>query len=335
MESKLLKLNMLERLNCIGKSRAKKKAARRLGAFYSTKNVYWEFMSTSLRVWKNSKDFVAIIFPMHWFQPNRMLFRSHESAKMKKVRLESLGDLFRVTVIATPKFTLKTRRETSLNFYNSFFSFSLVTYHRHGQLFNYKYSRKRFYASQCWVGKIDGMFGFVNLFILYQLERCALRVLDRTQSRIKNQEQEEIGQSRRISYQAAIMTMESIRVIRVQHLNVKHNLHVVGILLQLPIMPSLLRVLLQATLLVDNLIPPLNLDEGIRPMLLRLQQRIPMPLLLPRTGLWRKEVLDDLALEPDLPNPNPPNQQQLIIHPERTKAEPFLLTWKEMIWYLS
>ena len=129
------------------------------------------------------------------------------------------------------------------------------------------------------------MFGFVNLFILYQLERCALRVLDRTQSRIKNQEQEEIGQSRRISYQAAIMTMESIRVIRVQHLNVKHNLHVVGILLQLPIMPSLLRVLLQATLLVDNLIPPLNLDEGIRPMLLRLQQRIPMPLLLPRTGL--------------------------------------------------
>ena len=165
------------------------------------------------------------------------------------------------------------------------------------------------------------MFRFVNLFILlYQLRN---RVLDRMQIRTKNQEsdREEIGL---ISYQTAIMIMESIRA---PHLN--HVLLVVEILLQLPTMPSLLRVL-PTTPLIDNLLLPLNLDEGILLTLLRLEQQIPM-LLLPRTGLRRK-VLDDLALELDLPpNPNPPNQHLLIIHPEKTKAEPFLLTMKEMI----
>ena len=119
------------------------------------------------------------------------------------------------------------------------------------------------------------MFRFVNLFILlYQLRN---RVLDRMQIRTKNQEsdREEIGL---ISYQTAIMIMESIRV---PHLN--HVLLVVEILLQLPTMPSLLRVL-PTTPLIDNLLLPLNLDEGILLTLLRLEQQIPM-LLLPRTGL--------------------------------------------------
>jgi hypothetical protein len=73
--------------------------------------------------------------------------------------------------------------------------------------------------------------------------------------------------------------MESTRA---PHLN--HAPLVVGTL-QLPTMLSRLRALLQTTLLVDNLLSPLNLDEGIRLTLLRIQQqRIPM-LLLPRTGL--------------------------------------------------
>ena len=162
-------------------------------------------------------------------------------------------------------------------------------------------------------------------FMLYYTKQCPYRVLDRIQSRIKIQtsEQEEISQSRRIGYQTAIMTMESTRV---PHLN--HVPLVVGILLQLPTMLSLLRALL-TTLLVDNLLPPSKLDEGLRQMLLRMRQQIPMLLLPSRTGLRRK-VLDDLALEPDLPNPNPPNQQ-LLKHRGKTKAEPFLLTRKEMI----
>ena len=164
------------------------------------------------------------------------------------------------------------------------------------------------------------MFRSLNLFILFQLER---RVLDRIQSR-KNQEseQKEINQSLRTSYQTAITTMESTRM---PHLN-NHDTLVVGILLHWQL--SLLRALLQTTLLVDNLLPLLKLDEGIR--LILLQQRTPIVLLLlPRTGLRRKE-LDVLVLEPDLPNPNPPppppppNQQHLLIHPEKTKAEPFL-----------
>lgn len=171
------------------------------------------------------------------------------------------------------------------------------------------------------------MFSLVNLLYYINLNSVYYnRVLNRIQTRIKNQEPDrgEIGQSRRISYQMTIMKMELTRV-----LNPNHVPLVVGILLQLPTMLSLLRALLQTILLVDSLPSPLNLDEGIRLMLLRLQQRIPM-LLLPRTGLRRK-VLDDLALEADLPNLNHLPNQHLLVHPEKTKAEPFHLARKEMI----
>ena len=148
------------------------------------------------------------------------------------------------------------------------------------------------------------------------------RVLDRIQTRLKTQdsEREEISQNRRISYQTVVMTMA--QPTRVPHFN--HVPLVVGIPQQLLTMLSLLRT----TPLVDNL---RNLDDGIRLiLLLPLQQRIPM-LLPPRTGLQRK-ILDDLALELDLLNPNPPNQQHLLIHPEKIKAERFLLIpRKEMI----
>ena len=155
----------------------------------------------------------------------------------------------------------------------------------------------------------------LGLNLLYYINlNSALRVA--IQFRIKNQEseQKELGQSRH-----QIMTMESTRV---PHLN--HVPLVVGILLQLLTMLSLLRAL-QTTLFV---LLPSKLDEGIRLSLLR---RIPM-LLLPRTSLWRK-VLDDLALGPNLPSPNPPNQQ-LFIHLEE-KEEKLLLARKEMTWYLS
>jgi hypothetical protein len=112
---------------------------------------------------------------------------------------------------------------------------------------------------------------------------------------------------------------------RVPHLN--HLALVVGILLQLPtIMLPRLRASQTTLILVHNFLSPSKLDEGIRLMPPRRQQRIPMLLLLPRTS----KVIDDLALEPDLPNPNPPNHQHLI-HPEETEAKKLLLlATKEM-----
>ena len=124
-----------------------------------------------------------------------------------EIEKESFGDLFRVTGTIIARFRFK---NSSLDFYNSFF-FLLVTYHRHEQLFNNKYPRKCFYASQNRVRKNDSMFRIYGFFINLN---GALRVLDRIQTAIQNQEpkQEEIGRSHRISDQTAIMTMESIRV---------------------------------------------------------------------------------------------------------------------------
>lgn len=147
-----------------------------------------------------------------------------------------------------------------------------------------------------------------------------LRAILAVQSRIKNQESEQ--KESRSRYQTAIMALESTRLPLLNHVPL-----VVGILLQLPTMLSL-----RALQTTPHVMPPSKLDEGIRLSLLRLQQRIPM-LLLPRTSLWRK-VLDDLVLGPNLPNPNPPNQQ-LFIHLEKRKAKPLLLARKEMTWYLS